>query len=79
MPVYAYDVAKHGHESGHTGVMLPDPSRAAREGRAKARKRAKDEKKEKVVVEKVVKENAGEGAGEVAARRKADSDSKRTA
>ena len=79
VPVYAYDVAKHGHESGHTGVMLPDPSRAAREGRAKARKRAKDEKKEKVVVEKVVKENAGEGAGEVAARRKADSDSKRTA
>ena len=87
VPVYTYDVAKHGHESGHTGVMLPDPSRAAHEGRAKARERAKEEKEEEVVVEKEVKEeevvveNAGEGAGEGAARRKADSDedSKRTA
>ena len=54
--LYTYDVAKHGHESGHTGVMLPDPSRAAHEGRAKARERAKEEKEEEVVVEKEVKE-----------------------
>ena len=71
VPVYEYDVARHGHESGHTGVMLPDPARAAGEGRAAARKRAREREKEEAEEEEEVEEEAeaeveveGQGQGQ---------------
>jgi hypothetical protein len=65
VPVYEYDVARHGHESGHTGVMLPDPARAAGEGRAAARKRARErEKEEEEAEEEAEEEVEGQGQGQ---------------